>query len=248
MTGAAVATTLIGSHRVTADPDDMLLHYALGELPCYVDGEGSEVAWCRHSHRGVHLLNEITVPKSQRRYVFSQRFEFRIDTAFDEVVRQCADLSRTGFTWITPDLIEGYGRLHRLGFAHSYEAWADGKLAGGCFGVHVGGWVSVESMFHHESHASKAAYGRALQLFKERGAMLVDSNPVSDPARNYGEEWIPQWRYEELMRGAMAQPVALTDDGLMPMLPASVRSLFGLARVMRKVTGRALPPRTPVQT
>jgi len=249
MTGAAVATTLIGSHRVTADPDDMLLHYALGEIPCYVSGEGSEVAWCRHSHRGVHLLSEIKVPKSQRRYVFSPRFEFRIDSAFEEVVRECADLSRTGFTWITPALIEGYVRLHRLGFAHSYEAWAEGRLAGGCFGVHVGAWVSVESMFHHEAHASKAAYGRALQHFKERGVSLVDSNPVADPARNYGEEWLPQWQFEERLRSAMARPLSLIDGGPTPLLPAPVRRLLGLARVVRKVTGRAMPTpeRTPAE-
>jgi leucyl/phenylalanyl-tRNA--protein transferase len=213
----------------------MLAHYALGDLPGFVGDEGSPVRWLRESHRGVHLLRSIDVPKGQRRYVFSPAFEFRLDTAFDEVIRGCADRPGGRPTWILPDLIEGFSRLHAMGFAHSYETWQDGRLVGGCFGVHLGGYASIESMFHRASNASKAAYGRALLHLKARGFVLVDSNPVKDPSRNYGEEWIPQWRFEELLREALDKPVSLTDDRPPPVLPAGIRRMLPINRVVRKL-------------
>lgn len=231
----AVASTLVGSDRITADPYDMLAHYALGDIPCYVAGEGSDVAWIRQSHRGVHLLEEITIPKSQRRYVMSPRFEFHINRAFGEVVAGCADTSRTGFTWIGPELVETYTKLHEMGFAHSFEAWCDGELAGGCFGVQIGSYMSVESMFHRASHASKAAYGRGLMLLKERGFLLVDSNPCDDSSRNYGEEWVAQWRFEELLREAIERPASLWPNQDPLPLPPKVKRILPLARVVRSL-------------
>jgi Leu/Phe-tRNA-protein transferase len=91
-------------------------------------------------------------------------------------------------------------------------------------------------MFHRVSHASKAAYGRALVHLKEREFVLVDSTPVKDPSRNYGEEWIPQWRFEELLREALAKSVSFTDDRPAPLLPPSVRRMLPLRRAVRKLT------------
>lgn len=235
-----VAPTLIGDDRIHGDPNDMLLHYALGDLPCFTDDRCVRVAWCRYAHRGVHLLREVTVPRQQRRYVFSPKFEFRVDAAFDDVIRACAERTDAR-SWITPDLVEGYRALHRLGFAHSYEAWCDGKLAGGAFGVHIGAYASVDSMFYRVSHASKAAYGRALGLLKERGFVVVDSNPVEDPSRNYGEEWVPAWRFDELLREAVGRRATLVDDRPCPDLPWQVRQLLPVARFMRKVAEKLRP-------
>lgn len=231
----AITPGLVGSERITADPYDMLTHYALGELPCYVAGEGSDVAWVHSAHRGVHLLREISIPKSQRRYVFSPRFEFRVDCQFYEVVRACANTSRTGFTWITPELIQAYQKLHEMGFAHSFEAWCEGKLAGGCFGVQIGAYMSIDSMFHRISHASKAAYGRGLILLKERRFTLVDSNPCTDTSRNYGEEWIAQWRFEKLLRDAIDRPATLSDERAPLALPIKVKVTLPLGRVVRSL-------------
>ena len=235
----SASTNVLRADRITADPYDLLAHYALGDQPGFSAGEGSPVRWLRESHRGVHLLRTIDVPKGQRRYVFSPKFELRFDTAFEEVVRACAD--RPGHpTWILPPLVEGFCKLHEMGFAHSYEAWQDGELVGGCFGVHIGAYASVESMFHRASHASKAAYGRALVLLKERGFAIVDSNPVQDDSRNYGEEWVPRWRFEGLLRDALERHVGLTDDRPAPMLPPRVRRMLPLARVVRKLTGKLM--------
>jgi leucyl/phenylalanyl-tRNA--protein transferase len=223
---------VIRSDRITADPFDLLAHYALGDTPGYTGGEGSPVRWLREAHRGVHLLREVAVPRGQRRYVYSPGFEFRVDTAFEEVVRACAGRPQT---WILPELVEGFSHLHRMGFAHSYEAWQGGRLVGGCFGVHVGAYASVESMFYRVSHASKAAYGRALELLKRRGFVLVDSNPVKDASRNYGEEWLPRWKFEGLRRAAMARPGSWPEGGRGPMLPARVRRMLPVHRVVRKL-------------
>jgi leucyl/phenylalanyl-tRNA--protein transferase len=240
-------SAVLGSNHISADPIDILLHYALGLSAVPTRGEGSRVAWVRFTHHGVHLLRNIDIPKSQMRYVFSPKFEIRYDTAFDEVLLACADISRNGHTWIVPELIEGYTRLYEMGFAHSFEAWHEGKLAGGCFGVHMGSFITVESMFYRVSNASKAAYGQTLVRLKERGFTLVESNPVDDVSRNYGEEWIPQWRYEELLAEAIDHPAGLTDDCPAPPLPAGVRRMLPLARVVRKlgrkITRLPLPAR-----
>jgi leucyl/phenylalanyl-tRNA--protein transferase len=223
---------LASSPTISADPNDILAHYALGDMPCFLGDEGTPVEWVAHPHRGVHLLKDVAVPRGQRRYVFSPRFEFRCDTAFDEVLRACAT-RRTGRSWILPAFVDGYSKLFEMGFAHSYEAWQDGELAGGCFGVHIGAYASVESMFYRVSHAGKAAYGRALLHLKQRGFLLVDSNPVADVSRNYGEEWIPQWQFERLLRHAIGVPVSLDDGRPAPRLPAKVRMILPVARVMR---------------
>ena len=235
--------SVMPSTRITPDPLDMLTHYALGELPSYTNGIGSPTAWLRPAHRGVHLLKDVNIPKSQRRYVLSDKFELRFDTAFPEVLEGCADINRAGHTWIVPELREGYLKLFDAGFAHSFEAWCDGQLAGGCFGVQLGGYVSVESMFYRVSHASKAAYGKLLLHLKGRGFTLVDSNPVDDPSRNYGEEWIPQWRYEELLRQALERRVTLADDKPCPELPPKVRRKLPIFRLVRKVARKVLGDR-----
>jgi leucyl/phenylalanyl-tRNA--protein transferase len=234
------ALSVVPSGRVTSDPIDLLTHYALGELPSYTNGLGSSTAWLSPKHRGVHLLQKIEIPRGQRRYVLSDKFELRFDSAFAEVLDGCADVSRAGHTWIVPELYEGYSKLFEMGFAHSFEAWCDGRLAGGCFGVQIGSYISVESMFYRVSHASKAAYGRTLLHLKEREFTLVDSNPVDDPSRNYGEEWIPSWRYEELMRQAMGRRVSLVEGGSCPELPGSVRRRLPIARLVRKLARKVL--------
>jgi Leu/Phe-tRNA-protein transferase len=104
--------------------------------------------------------------------------------------------------------------------------------------VHIGAYASIESMYYRVSHASKAAYGRALLHLRQRGFLLVDSNPVKDESRNYGEEWIPQWQFEGLLRHAITKAVAFTDDRPPPELPARVRMTVPFARVTRALRRR----------
>src|SRR5205807_504791 len=161
--------------------------------------------WVRWSHRGVQVLEKFKIPRKQKPYVLSEKFTLRFDAAFEEVVRACADTSRRNLqaysadTWITEDLIRGLLKLNRMGYAHSYEAWAGGELAGGTFGIHLGGLVTMISLFHRVSNASKAAAGRAMMHLRERGFKLIDIGMVPAHQVDFGSEWMPRWQYEAML-------------------------------------------------
>ena len=122
-------------------------------MPVTLDGE-EHLGWFSPVERGVLPLDGLRVSRSLRRS--ARDFEIRIDTAFDEVVGACGSPDRAD-GWITPEFRHAYGRLHRLGWAHSVEAWRDGRLVGGLYGVSIGGLFAGESMFHRERDASKVA-------------------------------------------------------------------------------------------
>src|SRR5436305_8154250 len=92
---------------VHPEPWDILWHYANGRMPDFVNKQDGPAGWVRWTHRGIQPLDEIVFPESQRRYIFSKKFELRFNTAFEEVVRACADAGRFGKTWMTPELVEG---------------------------------------------------------------------------------------------------------------------------------------------
>ena len=145
--------------RVSDDPVSVLWHYVAGRMVDWVNGKDGPVCWKAGSHRGVQWLDKVEFPRKQKRYIFSPAFEIRYDTAFEEMMRGCADLAREGKTWISEEYIRGMVGLNRMGFVHSYEAWSEGKLVGGGFGVQLGSMLTCDSMFHRMSNASKAAYG-----------------------------------------------------------------------------------------
>ncbi len=169
-------------HHSTWDPDDdlvalgadlepgtLITAYATGLFPMPVTFEADEqLGWFSPVERGVLPLDGMRVSRSLRRA--ARDFEIRIDTAFDEVVAQCGSPERPD-GWITPEFARAYSRLHRLGWAHSVEAWRDGRLAGGLYGVSIGGLFAGESMFHRERDASKVAL---LGLVELLGDHLVD--------------------------------------------------------------------------
>ncbi len=198
--------------QISSDPHDILAHYANAEMPFWLNGDNGEIGWVRGTHRGVQRLDKIDIPKSQKRYVFSPRFEIRYDHRFEEVIRSCADLKREGKTFLTETLIQGYIALNQLGYAHSYEAWCDGELAGGGFGLQLGSLLTVDSLFYRVSNASKAAYGQTLLRMTERGFRLMDTNVVAKHSVNYGEEWMPMWEYEKTLRACLKESPSLTDD------------------------------------
>jgi leucyl/phenylalanyl-tRNA--protein transferase len=226
---------------VRSDPWHILYHYASGRMPDFVNRQDGPVGWVRWGHRGVQPLDQIAFPDSQKRYVFSKKFELRFNTAFADVVRACADVARFGKTWITPELVDGLIALHAMGYAHSFEAWTVGdnpELAGGVWGVQIGSFVTASSMFHRVPNATKAAYGRALLHLKERGFTLVDTGMVPDHLVNYGSRYVPAWQFEAALRPLLAQPRTILDGLTAPMLPPRVRWRLELARVTRAVGRR----------
>jgi leucyl/phenylalanyl-tRNA---protein transferase len=140
------------------EPGTMLAAYRSGIFPMPVSRRGA-IGWWSPDPRGVLELDDLRVSRSLR--VACRRFEIRVDTAYDEVIRACADPRRPS-GWIRRDVIEAYARLHELGWVHSVEAWSvdpsgEQRLAGGLYGVAIGGLFAGESMFHRERDASKAA-------------------------------------------------------------------------------------------
>ncbi len=155
------------------------------------------VGWWSPDPRGILPLECPRWSRSLRRSC--RRFEVRVDTAFDEVVDACADASRSG-GWISPDLRRSYSQMHRLGWAHSLEAWDDEGLAGGLYGVAVDGLFAGESMFHRRRDASKVALVGLVDLLRADGApRLLDVQWCTDHLASLGAVEIPRPRYLDLL-------------------------------------------------
>ena len=165
------------------------------------DGRREVLAWWSPDPRAILPLDGLRISRSLRRSL--RRFEVRVDTAFDQVVDACADPSRPG-AWITPAVAAAYGELHRLGHAHSVEAWtADGRLAGGLYGVGIGSLFAGESMFHHERDGSKVALVALVEWLRARGATLLDVQWSTPHLASLGVIEVPRPRYLELLAEAV---------------------------------------------
>lgn len=200
--GAADPNGVVG---VGADlePGTLLAAYRRGLFPMPLAG-GHQIAWWSPDPRGILPLDGLRVSRSLRRSC--RHFVIRVDTAFEAVVAACADPSREG-GWITDAVRAAYVRLHELGWAHSVEAWTpDGRLAGGLYGVHVGGLFAGESMFHRERDASKVALVALVERLRAIGATLLDVQWTTPHLRSLGAVDVPRERYLALLREALATP------------------------------------------
>ena len=232
------------SDTVQSDPLNILWHFATGYLPDFLNKRDGEVGWVRWSHRGVQYLDKVEIPRKQRPYVNSPRFELRFNQAFEEVVRACADtqrnaiVKRSGDTWITPELMEGLIALRKMGFAHSFETWQDNQLVGGIWGVQVGGLVTMSSMFNRVSNASKCAMARTMLHLNGRGFTMVDMGMVPDHLVHFGAEWVPRWKYEAEVAGLIRQRLSIHDAFPCPALPWQIRVGEPVLRAGRMVRRR----------
>ena len=137
------------------EPGTLLMAYRAGLFPMGVgEGDNAPTGWWSPDPRGVLLPGHVRISRSLRKPL--RYYDIRVDTAFSEVMAGCADPSRDG-GWITPAITAGYTHLHELGWAHSVEAWRDGELLGGLYGLALGGLFAGESMFHSATDASKCA-------------------------------------------------------------------------------------------
>lgn len=188
-------------------PATLLEAYRCGFFPMGLGGGGrGPVGWWSPDPRGVLVPGRVHVSRSLRRSL--RRFEVRVDTAFDEVVAGCADPARPG-AWITGEVARAYGRLHRLGWAHSVEVWCRGELAGGLYGVSVGGLFAAESKFHRVTDASKAAVVALAQLMAADGVegRLVDVQWRTGHLATLGVEEVDRAAYLRALGVARALPV-----------------------------------------
>ena len=184
----------------------LLAAYAAGVFPWY--SERLPVLWWSPDPRLVLFPEELHVSRSLRRTLRSGRFQVRADTAFERVIRRCAGQARPGQdgTWITPEMIEAYLRLHRRGFAHSFEAWEGDALAGGLYGVSLGAAFFGESMFADRSDASKAALVRSVEWLATRQVQLVDCQVKTAHLQRFGAREITRREFLDRLRQALRRP------------------------------------------
>ena len=187
-------------------PSDLLVSaYAGGWFPMAV--APGEIRWYSPDPRGVVPLDRFHVPSRLARVVRSGRFEVAIDRDFAGVMQACAEADRgeeDGGTWIDDEIRESYEALHRAGLAHSVEVWRDGRLAGGLYGVSLGGAFFGESMFHHVTDASKVALAALVEQLRTRGHQLLDVQWLTPHLARFGAVEIPRCRYLEQLEGALA--------------------------------------------
>ncbi|MCL2326337.1 MAG: leucyl/phenylalanyl-tRNA--protein transferase [Proteobacteria bacterium] len=163
------------------------------------------VYWFCPSPRFVLLPEALHIPKSLRRVMRQTRYEIRIDTAFRAVMTHCAQVNRPDCldgsicSWITPDMIEGYVRLHELGHAHSVETWLDGELIGGLYGVSVGRVFCGESMFALKPDASKVAFASFAMSAKAAGFVAIDCQAYTEHLARFGAQHMPRKAYLKLL-------------------------------------------------
>ena len=187
-------------------PRRLLLAYSLGIFPWY--GEELPILWHSPDPRMVLEADGLVVSRSLRKELRRGRFQVRLDSAFEEVIRACALAPRPGQsgTWITEEMIQAYLRLHRLGYAHSAEAWLDGELAGGLYGVSLGGAFYGESMFARASDASKVAFAVLVEQLARWDIRLIDCQVHTDHLERLGAEEWPRARFLRALAGALAHP------------------------------------------
>jgi len=186
-------------------PERLLLAYGMGIFPWY--DEGQPILWHSPDPRMVLVPSQLAISRSLRRSLARAPFEVTLDTAFAEVIRACRTVprKRQSGTWITPDMVAAYERLHALGFAHSAEAWCDGDLVGGVYGVSLGGCFFGESMFAHRSDASKVAFATLCRQLAAWDFDLVDCQVHTEHLARFGATDWPRDRFLEALSRSLTR-------------------------------------------
>ena len=185
------------------EPALLVQAYRQGIFPMAMDD--GEIGWFSPDPRGVLPLEAMHVSSRLARVIRSGRFEVVVDRDFEGVMRACAADREEG-TWISDDIIASYVALHRAGMAHSVEVWRHGRLAGGLYGVHLGGAFFGESMFHVETDASKVALAALVTRLRDRGFSLLDIQWVTPHLAQFGAIEIPRPEYLARLARALVQP------------------------------------------
>lgn len=204
------------SRRALRDPDGLLAvggdlsverllaAYRRGIFPWYSDDQ--PILWWSPDPRAVLFPGELRVSRSLRRTLRKNRFAVSVDRDFDSVISACAQDRDEPGTWITADMLEAYRELHRYGAAHSVETWQDEKLAGGLYGVNIGGVFFGESMFSRHSDASKVALVRLVALCRKVGIRLIDCQLASAHLATLGARQISREQFEALLQKHVELP------------------------------------------
>jgi leucyl/phenylalanyl-tRNA---protein transferase len=201
---------------VPLTPDLLLAAYAAGVFPMAESADDPELFWIDPRRRGILPLDAFHVPHKLRRVVRQGSFEIHCDTAFEEVIRGCAEATeKRPNTWINDEIVRLYAALFDRGAAHSVEAWQDGTLVGGLYGVSFGAVFFGESMFSRATDASKVALVHLAARLRTGGYRLLDTQFLTPHLARFGGVEITRARYHRLLADALTYrasfPVALPD-------------------------------------
>jgi leucyl/phenylalanyl-tRNA--protein transferase len=183
-------------------PERLLLAYRNGIFPWY---EGEHILWWCPDPRFVLFPDELKVSKSMQSVLKKDEFDFTVNKAFKDVIHNCKQTKRPGQlgTWITDEVEKAYNKMHKLGHAHSAEAWNDGKLVGGLYGIKFGKVFFGESMFSKESNASKFAFIKYTQQLKQEEIELIDCQVYTEHLESLGARMISRDEFIKLLQAAI---------------------------------------------
>lgn len=187
-------------------PERLLLGYTQGIFPWYA--ENLPILWHSPDPRMVMTTADLIVQRSLRKAIKRRPYDLRMDTAFLRVLEGCASVPRPGQTgtWLIPEMVDAYKRLHELGFAHSIEAWQGEELVGGLYGVSLGAAFFGESMFARAPDASKIAFVAAVRQLAAWEIHLIDCQVHTEHLERFGAYEVPRARYLELLKPALDHP------------------------------------------
>jgi len=181
------------------DPRRLLQAYRAGVFPWY--DESIPICWWSPDPRAIFEMDQFHCPRRLQRTMRAGHFRVTVNRAFADVMAGCA--TRAEGTWITRAMLHAYGELHKLGHAHSVEVWKGEELAGGLYGVTIGGLFAGESMFSRIRDASKVALAATVERLRERGFELFDTQVANDHTRSLGATEIPRAVYLARLRRAL---------------------------------------------
>lgn len=189
--------------RWDLSPQRLLAAYVAGIFP--MADESGGIHWLAPDPRAVIELDQLTVSRSLRTVIRKNTYQVCFNTAFEEVLSACAD--RPGGTWISNEIKMAYSALRDMGFAHSVECWHNDQLAGGLYGVAIGGAFFGESMFHRSTDASKVALVHLVGRMQSRGMTMLDTQFLTPHLETLGAVEISRAEYERRLRKAVRQNV-----------------------------------------
>ncbi len=186
-------------------PEFLFSAYCQGIYPWFCEDE--PILWWSPNPRMVLIPEHFKLRKSLRQVINKATFELRIDTAFREVITNCSRIPRAdqNETWITKDIIEAYVKLHEMGYAHSFESFFDGELAGGLYGISIGNCFFGESMFFTKTDASKVAFYHLVQFAKNNNFSFIDAQQATPHLKSLGATPIPRLDFFDLLETALTK-------------------------------------------
>lgn len=189
-------------------PDWLLHAYRHGIFPWPHGNDPPLLLWFSPDPRAIFEMDGLHISRSLRRTLHRGKFEVTTDKAFSQVIRACAVVGdRCEGTWITPQMVAAYELLHHEGVTHSVEVWHEGQLAGGVYGVAVGGLFAAESMFYHVTDASKVALVHLMGHLRARGYQLFDIQQLTEHTASLGATEIPRSQYLKQLKQVVPLPI-----------------------------------------